>query len=73
MKHYHCGTLVPGCAWHTRDELEAEIVARALNHMHSAHGETSVDRSTVQGIKEMITSDATRPPRSLPEVVSVRE
>lgn len=73
MKNYHCGTLVPGCDWHTRDEHEAEIVARALAHMRGAHGEDSVNPGTVQKIKHRITSDADRPPRSLPEVVSVRE
>lgn len=55
MKEYHCGSLVPGCDWHTRDVEEAYIVARALEHMRKAHGEDSVNDHTVENIKERIT------------------
>ncbi|MBN9403798.1 MAG: glycoside hydrolase family protein [Burkholderiales bacterium] len=31
MKEFHCGSLVPGCQWHTRAEEEAEVyLARDL-------------------------------------------
>lgn len=55
MKEYHCGTLVPGCPWHTEHEEEAEIVRRALEHMRATHGESSVNDQTVSRIKERIT------------------
>jgi hypothetical protein len=29
MKEFQCGSLVPGCDWHTRHEEEAEIIRRA--------------------------------------------
>ncbi len=29
MKEFHCGSLVPGCEWHTRAEEEAEVMRRA--------------------------------------------
>jgi predicted small metal-binding protein len=54
MKLYRCGTLVPGCDWHTRHQDEAEIVSRAVAHMRSAHGEDSVNTGTVEKIKERI-------------------
>ena len=57
MKQYRCGTLVPGCDWHTRAEDEAEIVSRALDHMRATHGSDSVNAGTVEKIKERI-SDA---------------
>lgn len=60
MKEYHCGSLVPGCEWHTRDEDEAEVVRRAVEHMRSAHDETHVRPGMVDRIKERIkdTSEA---------------
>ncbi len=33
MKEFHCGSLVPGCEWHTRAEEEAEVMRRAIEHM----------------------------------------
>ena len=33
MKEFHCGSLVPGCEWHTRHEEEAEVIRRAAEHM----------------------------------------
>ncbi len=29
MKEFYCGSLVPGCEWHTRAEEEAEVMRRA--------------------------------------------
>ena len=54
MKKYECGTLVPGCDWHTRAEDEAEIVRRASEHMRSVHGETEIRPEMVQHIKDRI-------------------
>jgi hypothetical protein len=28
MKEFHCGSLVPGCDWHTRHDEEAEVMRR---------------------------------------------
>ena len=33
MKEFHCGSLVPGCDWHTRHDEEAEVMRRAVEHM----------------------------------------
>ena len=38
MKEFQCGTLVPGCDWHTRAEEEAEVMRRAVEHMRETHG-----------------------------------
>lgn len=56
MKSYNCGTLVPGCDWHTRHEDEAEIVRRAVEHMQKAHQEHVRD-NMVERIKERIKPD----------------
>ncbi len=55
MKTYHCGSLVPGCDWHTRNEDEAEIIRRATEHMREAHGETTIRESMVEAIRSRIT------------------
>lgn len=57
MKTYDCGSLVPGCDWHTRHEDEAEIVRRAVTHMRSAH-EEHVRDNMVERIKQRIKLDA---------------
>ena len=58
MKHYQCGSLVPGCDWHTRDEDEAEIVRRATQHMRQAHNESQIRTDMVDRIKERITEES---------------
>ncbi len=55
MKRFECGSLVPGCNWHTRDENEAEIVRRTAEHLRSAHGETEIRPDMVERIKQRIT------------------
>ncbi|MDQ0454486.1 DUF1059 domain-containing protein [Rhizobium paknamense] len=55
MKHFHCGTLVPGCEWHTRANEEAEVVRRAVEHMRTVHGETIIRENMVDNIKARIT------------------
>jgi predicted small metal-binding protein len=60
MKEFQCGTLVPGCEWHTQAEEDAEIVRRAVEHLKSTHGETVVRENMVDNIKRRIrkTSEA---------------
>lgn len=55
MKEFHCGSLVPGCNWHTRHEEEAEVIRRAVEHMRSAHGETIIRNSMIEAIRSRIT------------------
>lgn len=57
MKTFHCGSLVPGCAWQTRSDNEAEIVSRAIDHLRSAHGETVIRPSIVEQIKVRLMDD----------------
>lgn len=54
MKEFHCGSLVPGCEWHTRNEEEAEVIRRAVEHMREAHGETIIRESMVEAIRSRI-------------------
>jgi len=54
MKEFQCGTLVPGCEWHTQAEEDAEVVRRAVEHMKSAHGETVFRESMIDNIKRRI-------------------
>lgn len=57
MRLFECGSLVPGCAWHTRAEEDAEIVRRAVDHLKTAHGEEVVRESMIDRIKERITAE----------------
>ena len=54
MRRFECGSLVPGCTWHTEAENGAEIVRRAAEHLRSAHGETVIRPEMVDLIKERI-------------------
>lgn len=56
MKTYQCGSLVPGCDWHTRSEDEAEVVRRAVEHMRQAH-EEHVRDNMVELIKDRIREE----------------
>ncbi|MGA1802438.1 DUF1059 domain-containing protein [Rhizobium sp. HT1-10] len=58
MRLFECGTLVPGCAWHTRADDDAEVVLRAVDHMKTAHGETMIRETMVDHIKQRIHDDA---------------
>jgi predicted small metal-binding protein len=60
MKQYECGSLVPGCTWHTQAEETAEVVRRAAEHLRTAHGETEVRSSLIDQIKARI-HDADQP------------
>lgn len=57
MRLFECGTLVPGCQWHTRADEDAEVVRRAVDHMRSAHGETMVRENMVENIKTRIRAE----------------
>jgi predicted small metal-binding protein len=54
MKEFHCGTLVPGCDWHTRHEEEAEIIRRVVEHMRQVHNEETIRESMVDAIRSRI-------------------
>lgn len=54
MKEFHCGTLVPGCNWHTRAEEEAEIIRRVADHMRETHGEAVIRETMVEAIRSRI-------------------
>lgn len=55
MKQYRCGSLVPGCDWHTRHESEAEIIRRASEHMQKVHGETIIRETMIEAIRSRVT------------------
>jgi predicted small metal-binding protein len=59
MRLFECGTLVPGCDWHTRANDDAEIVRRAVEHMRTVHGETVIRENMVDNIKARIRNEAT--------------
>jgi predicted small metal-binding protein len=54
MKEFFCGTLVPGCEWHTRAEEEAEVMRRAVEHMRETHGETTIRETMIEAIRSRI-------------------
>lgn len=58
MRLFECGTLVPGCAWHTRASDDAEVVRRAVEHMRTAHSEETIRTSMVDNIKARIRNEA---------------
>jgi predicted small metal-binding protein len=60
MKTFECGTLVPGCDWHTTAEEEAEIVRRTVEHLKSAHDEQTIRETMVEAIKNRIVDSKTK-------------
>lgn len=58
MKLFECGTLVPGCEWHTRADEEAEVVRRVVEHMRNAHGETVIRENMIEEIKARIKEES---------------
>jgi len=54
MKEFHCGSLVPGCDWHTRHEEEAEVMRRAVAHMRETHGEDTIRETMIEAIRSRI-------------------
>ncbi|MBW3096122.1 DUF1059 domain-containing protein [Pseudohoeflea coraliihabitans] len=57
MKKFECGMIVPGCHWQTRAATDADLVARAVEHMRQAHGETMIRETLVKRIKTAIADD----------------
>jgi len=54
MKEFHCGSLVPGCDYHTRHQDEAEVIRRAVAHMREAHGEETIRETMIEAIKSRV-------------------
>lgn len=54
MKSFECGTLVPGCKWHTEAEESAEVVRRAAEHLRTAHDEAEVRPNMIEQIKARV-------------------
>jgi predicted small metal-binding protein len=54
MKQFNCGSLVPGCDWHTRADEEAEVMRRAVEHMRETHGETVIRETMIEAIRSRI-------------------
>ena len=52
MRLFECGTLVPGCSWHTRANEDAEIVRRAVEHLRIAHGEEIIRENIKARIRD---------------------
>ena len=57
MRLFECGTLVPGCNWHSRADHDAELVRRAVEHLRQAHGETQIRQTMVENIKARIVDE----------------
>lgn len=57
MRLFECGSLVPGCDWHTRADSDAEVVRRAVDHLRQTHGETVIRENMVDHIKERIVDE----------------
>lgn len=58
MRLFECGTLVPGCEWHTRAREDAEVVRRAVEHLRSTHGEENIRETMVENIKARIREES---------------
>ena len=54
MKSFECGTLVPGCTWHTEAQESAEIVRRAAEHLRTVHEEEVVRPNMIEEIKARV-------------------
>ena len=54
MKQFECGTLVPGCHWHTEAEESAEVVRRAAEHLRNVHGESMIRPDMIERIKDRL-------------------
>lgn len=61
MKQFECGTLVPGCTWHTQAEKDAEVVRRAADHLRNAHGESEVRPDMIERIKARVHDASAAP------------
>ncbi|WP_377290098.1 DUF1059 domain-containing protein [Rhizobium sp. SG2393] len=57
MRLFECGTLVPGCNWHTRADNEAEVIRRAVEHIREAHNEPMIRETMVEAIKARVRDE----------------
>lgn len=57
MRLFECGTLVPGCDWHTRADNDAEVIRRVVDHMRETHGETVIRENMIENIKARIVDE----------------
>ncbi len=57
MRLFECGSLVPGCDWHTRADSDAEVVRRAVDHLRQSHGETIIRENMIDNIKMRIVEE----------------
>ena len=57
MRLFECGSLVPGCDWHTRADSDAEVVRRAVDHLRQSHGESLIRENMVDNIKARIVEE----------------
>lgn len=58
MRLFECGTLVPGCPWHSRANDDAELIRRVVEHMRNAHGETTIRENMINNIRQRIRDEA---------------
>ncbi len=57
MRLFECGSLVPGCEWHTRADSDAEVIRRAVEHMKQAHGETTIRENMIENIRSRVVDE----------------
>ncbi|MDE1158077.1 MAG: DUF1059 domain-containing protein [Neorhizobium sp.] len=57
MRIFECGTLVPGCQWHTRADEDAEVVRRAIEHLRQDHHEEAIRETMVEHVKARIRDE----------------
>lgn len=58
MKSFECGTLVPGCKWHTHAETEADLIDRVVRHLRQDHNVSDIRPSMIENIKARIKDEA---------------
>ena len=54
MKEFHCGSLVPGCDWHTRHEKRRKSCAAPSSTCVETHGETVIRETMIEAIRSRI-------------------
>lgn len=57
MRLFECGTLVPGCDWHTRANNDAEVVRRTVAHLRQTNGEDVIREGMIDNIKSRIVEE----------------
>ncbi|WEZ82925.1 DUF1059 domain-containing protein [Rhizobium sp. 32-5/1] len=57
MRLFECGSLVPGCDWHTRADSDAEVIRRTVEHMKQTHGETTIRETMIENIRARVVNE----------------